>query len=121
MALHNKLGTDGEQAALAFLKKNGLEILHVNWRRHPLEVDIVARDADVLVFVEVKTRRDIRYGLPEEAITGKKEKHLYEAAEAYLEQYQLENEVRFDIISVLPCEEGWRIRHIPDAFRAVGG
>ncbi|MBL0912671.1 MAG: YraN family protein [Bacteroidia bacterium] len=121
MALHNKLGRAGEEAALAFLQQAGLQVLHSNWRTHPWEVDIVALDGKILVFVEVKTRADLRHGLPEEAVTRRKEQHLYSSAEAYLEKYGMENEVRFDIMAVLPKDGGWQIRHIPGAFSAFGG
>jgi len=121
MALHNKLGRAGEEAALAFLEQNGFRVLHTNWRTHPWEVDIVALDGEVLVFVEVKTRADLRHGLPEEAVTRRKEQLLFSSAEAYLERYGLVNEVRFDIMAVLPDGKSWQVRHIPGAFSAFGG
>jgi putative endonuclease len=74
----------------------------------------------VLVFVEVKTRSDLAHGLPEEAVTRKKERHLIEAAEAYLDQKGLEHEVRFDIVAVWENDSGVKINHIREAFTGMG-
>eukprot|EP01036_Dinobryon_divergens_P013081 gene13081-17637_t len=120
MATHNETGKRGEEQAAQYLQKQGFVILEKNWRYGYLEVDLICLEKDMLVLVEVKTRADLRHGLPEEAVTRKKERHLLEAAERYLDLKNRENEVRFDIVSV--WEEGVdvRINHIREAFTGMG-
>tara|TARA_B110000116_G_C16371541_1_gene374365 strand:+ start:55 stop:411 length:357 start_codon:yes stop_codon:yes gene_type:complete len=117
MASHNDLGKEGELIAQKFLIKKGFKILNCNWRHLRYEVDIIALDKDFLVFVEVKTRSSFRYGFPDEAVNYRKEKMLIEAAEIYLEQKDLYNEVRFDIVSVVKNEKDEKVYHIVDAFQ----
>jgi putative endonuclease len=120
VAEHNETGKRGEEQAADYLASKGYIIREKNWRKGYLEVDLIAEDGSVLVFVEVKTRRDLVHGMPEEAVTRKKEKHLLDAAEAYLDAKGLQNEVRFDIISVWESESGVRINHIREAFTGMG-
>lgn len=120
MATHNETGKRGEEQAAAYLVKKGFFILEKNWRRNYLEVDLICLDGDSLVLVEVKTRADLHHGLPEEAVTKKKERHLMEAAELYLELKEMENEVRFDIVAVWEEEGKVRINHIEEAFTGMG-
>ncbi len=120
MAEHNETGKRGEEQAADYLASKGYIIREKNWRKGYLEVDLIAEDGSVLVFVEVKTRRDLIHGLPEEAVTRKKEKHLLEAAEAYLDQMGLQNEIRFDIVSVWERGAGVSINHIQEAFTGMG-
>ncbi len=120
MATHNETGKKGEELAADFLTEKGLNVREKNWRKGYLEVDLIAEDGSVLVFVEVKTRSDLAHGLPEEAVTRKKERHLIDAAEAYLDIKGLENEVRFDIVAVWEDENGIRINHIREAFTGMG-
>ena len=87
-----------------------------NWRFDNAEIDIIACKNHVVVFVEVKTRKSDRYGFPEEAVDDKKQENLSRAAEGYLEENNIESEVRFDIISVLLNTEPPEICHIEDAF-----
>jgi putative endonuclease len=122
MATHNETGKRGEELAAEFLQNKGYVILEKNWRRGYLEVDLICMDKQCLVLVEVKTRADLRYGAPEEFVTRKKEKNLLDAAEKYIEIKGLENEVRFDIVSVWDMENGpeVRISHIEEAFTGMG-
>lgn len=120
MALHHETGKRGEELAAHFLHGKGFVILEKNWRHGHLEVDLICLDQDVLVLVEVKTRADLRHGLPEEAVTRKKERHLLEAAERYLDLKNRENEVRFDIVSVWDEADDVRINHIREAFTGMG-
>jgi len=76
-------GQDGEKQAAEFLKRQGYKILDLNFRTKYGEIDIVARDGDVLVFVEVKTRSSQQFGLPEEAVGYHKLQHLQKAAAYY--------------------------------------
>lgn len=120
MAVHNETGKKGEELAAHFLAEKGFVIREKNWRKGYLEVDLIAEDGPVLVFVEVKTRRDLMHGLPEEAVTRKKERLLVEAADAYMELRGLDNEVRFDIVSVWENDSGVKINHIREAFTGMG-
>tara|TARA_B100001109_G_C18779682_1_gene434762 strand:+ start:448 stop:783 length:336 start_codon:yes stop_codon:yes gene_type:complete len=72
MASHNKLGRQGENIAKDFLKHRGFIIVAMNWRHLHYEIDIVARQENILVFVEVKTRSTFKYGFPDESIDYKK-------------------------------------------------
>ncbi len=116
MALHNKLGKRGEQLAVEFLRKKGYRILETNWHYYREEIDILAFDNNMLVVAEVKTRSTSYFGNPEEAVTPAKAKRLINAAEAYLEEKNLDLDVRYDIISIILNEKTTQINHIKDAF-----
>ena len=116
MALHNNLGRLGENIAKDFLKQRGFIIIAMNWRHLHYEIDIIARHQNILVFVEVKTRSTFKYGFPDESIDHKKENRLREAAEIYIEQENLHNEIRFDIVSIVKNNLEEKVYHITDAF-----
>lgn len=120
MAEHNLLGKRGEAAALQFLKLRGMDILHNNWRAGKREIDIIAKDGKHLVFCEVKTRSDDRFGFPEESIGTVKQQHLYEAARFFLEQFPHDGPLRFDVVSVLLNHYSTKIYYCPDAFFPLG-
>lgn len=120
MAEHNLLGSRGEAAALNFLKLRGMDILHTNWRAGKREIDIVAKDGKHLVFCEVKTRKDNRFGYPEESIDMAKQNNLYEAAREYLHQFPHNESIRFDVVSVLLNSYCTQIYYCPDAFFPMG-
>ena len=116
MAHHNKLGKDGELIALMFLQKEGLCILKTNWYFQKAEVDIIAKDNNFLVFIEVKTRGNRKFGKPEDAIDKKKISLYKDAAEGYLAQYPTEAEIRFDVMSIVIAKDETQIEHIRNAF-----
>ena len=96
-----KLGARGEALAWNFLRKQGYSILEKNYRTRFGEVDVIAQKGDVLVFLEVKTRRDHQFGFPAESVNWKKRQKLTRVAEAYLQAKRLENQAtRFDILSI---------------------
>ena len=96
-----QLGKRGEALAWNFLRKQGYSILEKNYRTRLGEVDVVAKKQGVLIFFEVKTRRDQRFGLPLEAVDWKKRQKLARVAETYVQSKGLENRAaRFDILSV---------------------
>lgn len=101
MAKHLKTGQRGEALAEERLRSLGYRILERNWRFKHLEVDLIAVEADILVFVEIKTRNDLRYGPPEESVDWKKERKLARAAEIYMDKTKYNGEIRFDIVSVI--------------------
>ena len=116
MSKHNELGLKGEILALEFLEKKGFTILEINWRFSHIEVDIIAKQRNTLVFVEVKTRFGDQFGFPEEAVDIPKQKNLAKAAEEYLEQKNLDMDVRFDVISINFKNQPPKIYYIQDAF-----
>lgn len=100
-APNQSLGKAGEAAALRELKARGYEILESNYRVREGEVDLVARDGDEYVFVEVKARRGRAYGIPEEAVTGVKQARLATVARSYLEQLgEPDAEWRIDVVAI---------------------
>ncbi len=100
MANHNLTGKAGEILAAEYLKKKGFEILHTNWRHSYYEIDIIARYEEILHFIEVKTRRSLRFGYPEESVTDKKMERLILAAEAFLLKNPQWVRVQYDILSI---------------------
>lgn len=116
MAQHNEIGQKGEALAVEQLRKKGYSILAENWRSGRNELDIVARIADTVVFVEVKTRSTAFFGDPSEAVSAAKQKRIIQAANDYLEACGLEFEARFDVISVIIHGGRITIDHMEGAF-----
>jgi putative endonuclease len=114
----DRLGRNGEQAAVEYLERAGLRILDRNWRCAEGEIDIVAAELRVLVICEVKTRSGTRYGSPLEAITRSKRARLRRLAVRWLVAHGvLFDEVRIDVIGLVPDESGhYQIEHV----RGVG-
>ena len=111
-------GARGEDLAHRFLQKSGYRVVARNWRAEDGsgELDIVAWDGPTLVVVEVKTRANAQFGLPEEAVDGVKRDHLARTAARYAREADVDFEnVRFDIVSVL-FEPTTKIEHLPGAF-----
>lgn len=118
--LNRRLGREGERAAAAFLKQKGLRVLARNFSCPSGEIDLIARDGDTLVFVEVKTRRE---GVPAEAVDSAKERSLTLAAMTFLRRHHaLDVQSRFDIIAIVWPESSRtpQIEHIVNAFESVG-
>ncbi len=113
-----KLGRKGERVAYGFLRKKGYRILAANFSCPLGEIDLIAEDSPgEIVFIEVKTRKDFSYGMPEESITKKKKKQLIKTALFYLKRYGLtENPCRFDIVAISFIGERLDIKLIKDAF-----
>jgi putative endonuclease len=117
MASHNDFGKHGEQIACDFLENKGFKILSKNWRHEKAEVDLIVKDGSIIVFVEVKTRKNDDFGYPEEAVSNKKQELLGLAADAYIELENHQGEIRFDIIAITQeHEKSAKILHIKDAF-----
>ncbi len=107
------LGRIGEKKAEKYLKEQGYKILATNYKTHLGEIDIIAKDKDEIVFVEVKTRKNEDYGAPSEAVTREKQKKYFKVSTEYLVKNKLMEAVcRFDVIEV----EDDKINHIKDAF-----
>ncbi|AZB34683.1 YraN family protein [Chryseobacterium bernardetii] len=119
MADHNDFGKIAEDIAADFLQKNGYKILTRNFRFQKAEIDIITEKDDLIIIIEVKARSTDAFMLPQEAVTKTKIRSIVLAANHYLEEYNKQNEVRFDIISILPDEnKNLVIDHITDAFQA---
>lgn len=116
MPTHIEVGRRGEDLARTYLEQHGYQILQTNWRFRRAEVDLIALDPrEVLVFVEVKTRSDERFGPPETAVGDKKRQFLLAAARAFMVAYEYDWEVRFDVIGVVLTEPP-TVRHWTDVF-----
>lgn len=117
MSLQSKNGQWGEDFSVDFLVQNGMEILHRNWRYKRAEIDIIGKEGDILVFVEVKTKSGTFMGRPEEVVGFKKKKMMFAAASAYMASTEYEGEIRFDIIGIIGGPGGVKeILHFKDAF-----
>ena len=116
MAKHNELGSFGEELAVDFLLQKGYEILETNWRFQKAEVDIIARKKEVLAAVEVKTRSTSEFGDPQDFVNKKKIRLLTKAVDEYVNRYDLEVEVRFDIVAITTNPKQFEIEHLKDAF-----
>ncbi len=116
MAELHELGKNGEAIASEYLRNKGYRIMETNWRKGPLEIDIIALKDQTMVVVEVKTRSTSFFGEPEEFVTRAKQKNLVKAADAYIMMHNLDVEARFDIISILFKGEQYKVHHIEDAF-----
>lgn len=112
----HQLGQYGESLARQYLTQSDFQILETNWRWQKAEIDIIALQDQTIIFVEVKTRRSERFGQPSEFVSVKKQDLMKEAAEAFLEINAMENEIRFDIISIIANSPFPKIDHIPNAF-----
>lgn len=120
MATHNDFGKIAEDLAAEYLQKNGYKVVKRNFRFQKAEVDIIAEKENLIIIVEVKARSTDAFILPQEAVTKAKIRSVVSAANHYLEEFNRNNEVRFDIISVLPDErKNLIIEHITNAFEAL--
>ncbi len=112
------IGKEGEEIAAKFLTQKGFEILERNYQYSHGEIDIVAKDNGVLVFVEVKTRLNLEFGEPEYAINRKKIQQIKKMAELYLFDKEIEEaDCRFDVIAILfEDKSNPKITHYKNAF-----
>lgn len=94
----------------------GYKILGRNFRTRFGEIDVVAMDGDCMVFAEVKARSGSGYGLPEEAVTRTKQRHLIKAAQIYLSQKKMSHALwRIDVLALTKNADAFEIRHLPNA------
>ncbi len=116
MAKHIVLGKNGEEAAVNYLISKGYKIRDTNWRFRKYELDIVAEYSGLLIIAEVKSRSGTYFEQPFQAVHKKKQGFIIEAANAYIQKFEIDSETRFDIISIVARGEGFEIEHIEDAF-----
>jgi putative endonuclease len=111
------LGGWGERLAATHLTSAGMVLLDRNWRTAAGEIDLIARDGDSLVFIEVKTRRGTAFGNPAEAVGDAKTRRLRALATQWLAASGLRSRsIRFDVVTVLLGPGGPAVTHLRDAF-----
>ncbi len=114
-----RFGRWGEKQAVKALKRRGYSIIQTNYRSALGEIDIIARDHDVLVFVEVKARRSPSHGHPAESVTPRKRRQISNVAAVFLKKHRMTHvNVRFDVVSV-DLTPGGQTEIIQDAFPAA--
>ena len=122
MRVKDAVGRHGEELAARHLEAAGLRLLARNWRCREGELDIVARDGAVLVFVEVKTRSSLAYGAPAEAVGRAKSARIRHLALRWIMAQRDEPEpqfweaVRFDVVAVVRGRDGFEVTHLPGVF-----
>ena len=116
MNRHINTGRMGENLAIEYLTDKGYVILETNYRNKIGEVDIIAYDKNVLVFVEVKTRLGTNYGYAFESVDSRKQKKIANTSLMYLQKNKMSDvQVRYDVIEVYPVEEE-KVNHFENAF-----
>jgi len=112
-----ELGKKGEEVALRFLKKNGYRLIEQNYVCKMGEMDIIGKEKDTLVFIEVKTRTSREFGPPQLAVNAWKQRQLSKVALNYLNEKRLKDvKARFDVVAILLGQEREEIELIKDAF-----
>ncbi len=115
-------GAKAEKQAVAFLKKNGYKIIEKNYRTKLGEIDIIAKERDTLVFVEVKARKTKDFGNPKSAVTPKKMKKISMVALEYIKTIAYENKpARFDVVAICYADGREQIEIIKNAFELAYG
>jgi putative endonuclease len=112
----NAIGDSGEETAVQYLKHKGFEILARNYRYKNGEIDIIAKQQNLLVFVEVKVRNNASYGPPETFVSRDQEIRIMDAAIHFMEKYPDFKIVRYDILALTQSGNGYRVHHVADAF-----
>lgn len=118
MAIHNDLGKKGEDAAVEMLKMKHYHIVERNWTFHGYEIDVIAENEALIVFVEVKTRTSNQWGNPEDFVGKSRMRRMIDAANHYLIEKDIEKPARFDIVGALWNGRTFELEHIEDAFFA---
>ncbi len=112
------LGQIGEDIASAYLEGQGYEILERNFRSSIGEIDIIAKDGETLIFIEVKTKSNKDFGLPQEMVTSKKQHKLIKVAYSYLKEKNLEDiPWRIDVVAITKNKNGNQIELIRNAIQ----
>lgn len=114
-----QFGREGESVAIAFLKKKGYRVLEKNFRSKVGEIDIIAEQAGVIVFVEVKARSSHEFGHPLNALTPAKQKKIIQTAQSFLAQKRIRDRpMRFDVVALTSDPSGsWETELVVNAFQ----
>lgn len=117
MTSPEELGKKGEEIAVAYLIKEGYKIMARNWFSDHKEVDIIAKQGDEIVIVEVKTREGDYFEEPWEAVSKRKIKNIVQVTDAWLNEKEIDLETRFDVISIIFSDDvNYELTHFPGAF-----
>ena len=112
-----KFGEQGESLAVWYLKQNGYKIIEQNYRNPLGEIDIIAQEKKTIVFVEVKSRRSVRYGSPKWAVTPQKQRKISMVALYYLKTTrQTDARARFDVVAITSNRDEPQIEIVKNAF-----
>ena len=112
-----KFGEQGEPLAVWYLKQNGYKIIEQNYRNPLGEIDIIAQEKKTIVFVEVKSRRSVRYGSPKWAVTPQKQRKISMVALYYLKTTrQTDARARFDVVAITSNRDEPQIEIVKNAF-----
>ncbi len=109
-------GDKGEAEAADYMRGLGYEVLELRWHYIRFDIDLIVQNKTHIVFVEVKTRYSDVYGEPWEAVNRGKRKRLCISADAYIQQFNVTKEPRFDIISIIKMGDRSSLQHIEEAF-----
>jgi len=114
------VGARGEDLAVKYLKKKGFKVIERNYHCSAGEIDLIARDKDSLVFVEIKARSSSDYGLPQEFVDRFKQRKMIEAARFFMAERRVTEDIaaRFDVVAINLTPAGPQIELIRDAFHA---
>ena len=115
MGNNKELGAEGERLAGEYLEQKGYKVLERNFRFKRAEVDIIAQKENLLVFVEVKYRKNNSFGYPEEFVSERKIELIHLASEHYVEKMDWKGNIRFDVIGIIKKSIP-EIEHLEDAF-----
>lgn len=117
MAKHNEVGSWGEKVATEYFVAKGYDILERNWRLNRLELDIIARTGQRVVFVEVKTRSSAENVADLQTLVGnRKLQNMVRAANAYMKLFNINFTAQFDIVIISGTKENFKLEHFPDAY-----
>ena len=107
------MGKAGEEISCIYLEQIGYRIIERNFNCRQGEIDIIAKDKDEYVFIEVKTRSNIKFGRPKEAVNETKQKHIYKSTKFYLYLHKLNDAfIRFDVIEIYFINERYKLKHL---------
>lgn len=116
-----QFGADSESMAVTFLKENGYKIIERNYRTKIGEIDIIAKDGDTIVFIEVKARKTRAYN-PKEAVTSSKKRKISMVALYYLKSTrQINKRARFDAVAIDSAKKSGAVEIIKNAFELAYG
>jgi len=117
MQNNREKGTQGEDLAKEYLLNQGYQILTTNFYTKKGEIDIIAKDKEYIVFIEVKYRNSTKFGYPREAVGNTKKKKILTVANIYINNNNIKNsDFRFDVIEILKTNDQTDIEHIKNAF-----
>ena len=115
--MNHAVGKMGEETALQYLISQGYCLVFQNYRCRLGEIDLIIQKEKTLVFVEVKTRKNARYGLPREAVTISKQRAIIKTAMQYIQRYRVTGLLfRFDVVEVYQDIDPPKVVHLPNAF-----